>query len=108
LLHAGFSWGPRWQSRPGRLSGMKPLRQPSPHPNAAKVALNWLLSCEGQMAYQKFGYDKDSLRIDIPKDNVPARVRRSKGVDYLVLAGPGFKNMDPINKIISEVWRKRK
>ncbi len=80
----------------------------SPHPNAAKVALNWLLSREGQMAYQKFGYDKDSLRIDIPKDNVPPRVRRSEGVDYLVLAGPGFKNMDPINKIVSEVWRKRK
>ena len=80
----------------------------APHPNAAKVALNWLLSREGQQAFQKFGYDKDSLRIDIPKDNVPPRVRRSEGVDYLVLAGPGFKNMEPINKIVKEVWRKRK
>ena len=80
----------------------------SPHPNAAKVVLNWLLSREGQMAYQKFGYDKDSLRIDIPKDKVPPRVKRSEGVDYLVLAGPGFKNMEPINKIIREVWRKKR
>jgi len=29
-------------------------------------------------------------------------IRRSEGVDYLVLAGPWFKNMAPINKIISE------
>ena len=25
----------------------------APHPNAARVAINWLLSREGQMAYQK-------------------------------------------------------
>lgn len=75
------------------------------HPNAAKVALNWLLSREGQMAYQRYGYDKDSLRVDIPKDNVPPRVRRSPEGEYLVLAGPGFKDMDPVEKIVHEAWK---
>lgn len=81
------------------------FKQP-PHPNAAKVALNWLLSREGQMAYQRYGYDKDSLRVDIPKDNVPARVRRAEEVNYLVLAGPGFKDMKPVEKIVGAVWKK--
>ncbi len=80
----------------------------APHPNAAKVAVNWLLSREGQRAYQKFGYDKDSLRIDIPKDNIPPRVKRMDGVDYHILAGPGFKNMGSINKIVKEVWKRRR
>ncbi len=80
----------------------------APHPNAAKVAINWLLSREGQQAYQRYGYDKDSLRIDIPKDKVPSRVRRRDGVDYLVLAGPGFKDMGSINELVKKAWRKRR
>ncbi|HEX9879520.1 MAG TPA: extracellular solute-binding protein [Candidatus Binatia bacterium] len=79
----------------------------APHPHAAKVAVNWLLSREGQRAYQKYGYDKDSLRIDIPKDDVPPRVRRLSGGEYLVLAGPGFKDMDSITKLVKEVWKKQ-
>lgn len=41
----------------------------APHPNAAKVYLNWLLSKEGQMAWQTHG-GSPSLRKDIPKDGV--------------------------------------
>lgn len=41
----------------------------APHPNAAKVYLNWLLSKEGQMAWQKYG-GSPSLRNDIAKDDV--------------------------------------
>ena len=55
----------------------------APHPNAAKVGLNWLLSREGQMAYQSLftqGNDgPDSMRIDIPKDKVPRGNRRPEG-----------------------------
>lgn len=38
----------------------------APHPNASKVFLNWVLSREGQMAFQKLTKE-NSLRIDIPK-----------------------------------------
>lgn len=41
----------------------------APHPNASKVFLNWILSREGQMAFQKLTKE-NSLRIDIPKDGI--------------------------------------
>jgi ABC-type Fe3+ transport system substrate-binding protein len=41
----------------------------APHPNAAKYFGNWFLSREGQMFYQRITRD-NSLRTDIPKDNV--------------------------------------
>lgn len=41
----------------------------APHANAAKVFLNWILSREGQMAFQKLTKE-NSLRIDIPKDGI--------------------------------------
>ena len=41
----------------------------APHANASKVFLNWLLSREGQMAFQKLTRE-NSLRIDIPKDGI--------------------------------------
>jgi ABC-type Fe3+ transport system substrate-binding protein len=42
----------------------------APHPNAAKVFINWFLSREGQMALQKFGHPDahNFRRIDIPKE----------------------------------------
>ena len=61
-------------------SGGVALMSKAPHPNAAKVAINWLLSREGQIDYQRlFTHGKegpDSLRIDIPKDKVPRGNRR--------------------------------
>jgi iron(III) transport system substrate-binding protein len=55
----------------------------APHPNAAKVAINWLLSREGQTTYQRLfttGEEgPDSLRVDISKENVPRASRRIEG-----------------------------
>ena len=54
----------------------------APHPNAAKVYINWLLSRRGQMALQKNMLPTenpvDSLRIDIPKDEYPCSNGASK------------------------------
>ncbi|HEY2917488.1 MAG TPA: extracellular solute-binding protein [Candidatus Binatia bacterium] len=41
----------------------------SPHSNAAKVFLNWILSREGQIQFQKLTRE-NSLRIDIPKEGI--------------------------------------
>ena len=66
----------------------------APHPNAAKIGLNWLLSREGQIAYQRLftqGNDgPDSLRIDIPKDKVPqaTAARRATRIAILSSIGP--------------------
>jgi len=89
-------------------SGNMALFNKAPNPNAAKVAINWLLSREGQMVYQKVNQDKNSLRIDIPKDDVLPHVRREKGVEYQILAGPGLKELGPVLAVIREVWKKRR
>jgi ABC-type Fe3+ transport system substrate-binding protein len=41
----------------------------SPNTNAAKVFLNWVLSREGQIQFQKLTHE-NSLRVDIPKEGV--------------------------------------
>lgn len=88
-------------------SGNVAIFNKSPNPNATRVALNWLLSREGQIAYQNNEPEKDSLREDIPKDMVPEHVRRKKGVEYLLLGGPGFKDMTSVENLVKEIWRRR-
>lgn len=79
-----------------------------PHPNAVKVFINWLLSREGQIAYQRISRDNDSLRIDIPKDDVPPQVRRVEGVRYVLLTDPLYLDLEPVRNLVNEVWKKRK
>ena len=56
----------------------------APHPNAAKLFVNWVLSREGQTAWQKYA-EVNSLRTDIPKsDLAPADVPQ-KGVNYFMI-----------------------
>ena len=80
----------------------------APHPNAAKVTINWFLSREGQMAVQK-GLPNDpganSLREDIPKDELPAWRRRVKGAKYVRLWGSEIWDRDAVRKLVSEVLR---
>ena len=56
--------------------GSMSLIKGGPHPNAAKVFINWFLSRKGQIALQKYDdlYGQEppnSRRIDIPKDTLP-------------------------------------
>ena len=46
------------------------LLQPAPHPNAAKVFTNWLLTKEGQLAYS-IGMEQPGRRLDVPTDHLP-------------------------------------
>ncbi len=45
----------------------------APHPNAAKVYINWLLSKEGQTDYARLN-GNISARLDVPTDHAPWRV----------------------------------
>jgi ABC-type Fe3+ transport system substrate-binding protein len=77
-------------------SGSVGLVKDAPHPNAAKVFVNWLLSREGQLtmqkAYVKVGVGaSNSFRIDIPKDMIPVEQRLQEGVEYLEVELPEIR-----------------
>ena len=78
----------------------------APHPNAARVFINWLLSRKGQMTLQKVMLPTvDSLRIDIPKDDVPVLQRRFEGVKYLDTSRPEWQDMKPILDVMNEALK---
>jgi len=78
----------------------------APHPNAAKVFLNWFLSRKGQIALQKLGDPDDaanSRRIDIPKDDIPPDNRLQPGVKYFDVVKPEYGDMKPIFDLAKEI-----
>ena len=81
----------------------------APHPNAAKVFINWLLSRKGQIALQKrtsVGESPaDSLRVDIPKDDVPYLNRRLEGIKYLDTGKPEWIEMKSIIDVVNEALK---
>ena len=87
------------------------LANRAPHP---KVFINWFLSRRGQMALQEVmarveDNVPDSLRIDIPKDNIPPDTRRIEGIHYLELdSRPEWIEMSPIIKLFNEAIRQKK
>ncbi|MGH7824648.1 MAG: hypothetical protein ACREQ7_05680 [Candidatus Binatia bacterium] len=79
----------------------------APHPNAAKLFINWYLSRQGQTVWQRVMNKSevepsDSMRIDIPKEHVLPDARRIDGREYHVI---GFLDPDPVQKLIQEVVR---
>jgi iron(III) transport system substrate-binding protein len=95
-------------------SGGVALINKAPHPNAAKVGLNWLLSREAQIAYQRIfteGNDgPDSLRIDIPKDKVPRGNRRPEANPnrYPFVDRAEWMDMSSIRSFLKDVMEQRK
>ena len=76
------------------------------HPNAAKVFINWFLSREGQMAWQKHT-DRNSLRTDIPKDSITQwreRVPQEDG-DYIFTNLPEYEDLRPGRKIVEDALK---
>ena len=81
----------------------------APHPNAAKIFINWLLSREGQIAWQKLVVGgRNSLRSDIPKDDVPLYARIPEGTKYTLIDDPAYSDMESVRKFVNEVWKKKK
>ena len=74
----------------------------SPHPNASKVFINWLLSRDGQMAVQRDGGVSDSLRVDIPKNDLRAVARRKEGATYIVTWKAEWMDAEPMQKVVSQ------
>ena len=89
--------------------GTLALLNRAPHPNAAKVFINWLLSRAGQIALQRRTMNAespaDSLRIDIPKEEVPYDNRRLDGIKYLDTGKPEWIEMKPIIDVVNETLK---
>ena len=92
--------------------GQLALMNRAPHPNAAKVFVNWLLSREGQSAFQRIistpGEAKNSRRIDVPKDHIPASERRSDGVKYFDGDDVNSRDITPVTKLMDEIFAGKK
>ena len=85
---------------------MLALMNKAPHPNAAKVLINWFLSREGQIAIQKTGPEnagQNSLREDIPKEHLRASLLRQKGVKYVRLWGAEVWDRESVTKFVGEL-----
>jgi iron(III) transport system substrate-binding protein len=67
--------------RQGPAFGNAMLMNRAPHPNAAKIYLNWLLSQEGQASWTRIT-DRNSRRLDVQG---PERAAPRPGVKYLVI-----------------------
>ena len=91
----------------GGGSSVLALINRAPHPNAAKVFINWYLSRPGQTVWQNVMNKKeveasDSMRIDIPKDDVLADGKRVVDREYQVI---GFLDPEPVQKLLQEVLK---
>jgi iron(III) transport system substrate-binding protein len=102
------------ESRAISAGNMGSIALPSqpPHPNAARLFVNWLLSREGQTALQRAANtpfnSEESLRIDIPKDMVRSEVRRIDGVKYMLVDKPEYIDMTPIQETVAKALEQAK
>jgi len=103
----------RWKETPAITSGSNgsiALMNQAPHPNAARVFINWLLSRDGQASFQKIMNSADllveSMRVDIAKDVVPVGQRRVAGTKYIMMDTPERSNQEPVNKLFKEIIKK--
>ena len=55
----------------------------APHPNAATIYVNWLLSRDGQMAWSK-AVNAASHRLDVPTDHVSSHLVPKLGAKFWV------------------------
>ena len=103
----------KWKETPAIYSGSNgtlALMNQAPHPNAAKVFINWLLAREGQTAFQKIMNTPDvvmeSMRVDVPKDPIPQERRRVAGINYIFMDTPERSDQGPVSKLLKEIIKK--
>jgi iron(III) transport system substrate-binding protein len=78
----------------------------APHPNATAIFVNWLLSREGQLQWQRKS-ENNSLRTDISKEMLSdKRSVPVEGVKYLNASLPQYEDVTPVLKIVNEALGK--
>ena len=94
----------------GSGSGALVLMDRHPHPNAARVFINWYLSQEGQIAFLQANRDElrvNSLRDDLPPDMVAPTAARRKDRDYLLINRPEWMDFSPIQKLLEDIRKSK-
>jgi iron(III) transport system substrate-binding protein len=83
----------------------------APHPNAAKLFVNWFLSKEGQTLTHTLipAIDRSSLRNDVPTGEVVPDQRRETGKEYAFPdADPGMgAKQEEAQKWVLKIWESR-
>jgi len=91
-------------------NGTIALMKQAPHPNGAKVFINWFLSREGQTIYQEIMNSPtdqvESMREDISKEPIAAAFRRRTGVEYVPMFMPERMDPAPIVKLFKETVKR--
>ena len=105
---SGWKEGGSFSTGGGSLS----LLNHAPHPNAAKVFINWFLSRRGQTAMQKYNdlYGEDapnSRRMDIPKEMLVPNNRMIPGKKYFDVSDPKYADMTPMFNLVKEIMKGR-
>ncbi|MBI4330099.1 MAG: ABC transporter substrate-binding protein [Chloroflexi bacterium] len=89
----------------GSGSGSLAVPNGSPHPNAAKVFINFLLSKEGQNITARVG-GYPSARVDVPTDFLDPEVVRRPGIKYFSTEDRGYlQKLDEITRRLAEVMK---
>jgi ABC-type Fe3+ transport system substrate-binding protein len=95
----------------GSNNGVIVLMGNHPHPNAAKVFLNWYLSREGQIAFRQANNTAEdetttSMREDLPANVVPEAARRRKDIDYIEISRHDWMEWKPVGDLINAARQK--
>jgi iron(III) transport system substrate-binding protein len=105
------SWKESRAISAGSIGSLALPSQP-PHPHAARLFVNWLLSREGQSAFQTVANTplnwEESMRTDIPKDMIAPDARRVEGVKYILADRPEFMDMAPIYEVLDKALAQSK
>jgi iron(III) transport system substrate-binding protein len=95
----------------GSNNGAIGLMNSAPHPNGAKVFINWYLSREGQIAFRNANNTIEdetttSMREDLPLNVVPEAARRRKEVDYIDISRHDWMEWKPVGDLINAARQK--
>jgi iron(III) transport system substrate-binding protein len=90
-------------------SGHICLFKDTPHPNAAQLYVNWFLSREGQLAWQKYT-GRNSFRTDIPKDMLEFKEIQvpKEGGKYMLTSLPKYEDVEPLRRLVNELFAEKK
>lgn len=80
------------------------LMTKAPHPNTARVFINWFLGKEGQTVYGNAS-DRQSARVDVPLDQIPLSAQRVPGKKYISAETEAFKSKkDEYHRLAVEIF----
>jgi len=92
--------------------GVVSLITPTPHPNAARIFLNWFLSREGQTLFQELSVksgqlNANSRRMDIPKDVIRPEYRLKEDSIYWENGPTVDQETAEATKLLKEILSRR-